>query len=123
MASSFDGHPASIAASVYRWYVARGIAPRWRPDIDAAIDRVGRPETDAERQLRWLSKQVSPVVIRLSQWYAEDDLRLLMLGKIGADQMIPVGGRADELLGEYDDWTVANRRAVRLNSAIQVDRE
>lgn len=55
-----------IAATVYKWYLSRGIKPIWDADDNAAFSmETSAKLSDEEVTLEWLSRQVSPSVTRL----------------------------------------------------------
>jgi hypothetical protein len=106
-----DNHPAPIAAAVYRWYSTRGVKCRFAPDAPGELSPIGRPETDAEGQLRWLSRGVAPVVKRLLEVYSESDLYGVLFGSLDPRLVRRRGGEEEEVLSEYDRWTVQQRSA------------
>jgi hypothetical protein len=106
LVSTMDNHPAPIAASVFRWYAARGVQCRFAPDAPGELSPIGRPETDAEGQLRWLARGVAPVVKRLLALYPESDLYGVLFKGMDPSLARQKGGGEDEILAGYDEWTV-----------------
>lgn len=106
-----DNHPAAIAAAVYRWYTARGVQCRFAPDAPGELTRIGRPGTDMERQLLWLSRQVAPVVDRLRQCYSESDLYSVLFDGASPVGLLPLDRREDNDLRGYDDWSIKERKS------------
>lgn len=114
-----DNHPAPIASRVHRWYADRGVQPRYSPDATIETETIGHKKTDTERQLRWLSKQVAPVVRRLLEWYSEDDLWDIIGGRMDPAAISQLDRGEDSELSEYDDWTTIERRSLGIVSAKQ----
>lgn len=55
-----------IAATVYKWYLSRGIKPIWFADDNTAFSmETSAKLSDEDITLQWLSRQVSPSVTRL----------------------------------------------------------
>lgn len=113
-----DNHPAPIAAAVHRWYTARGVECRFTPEIPGEIAKVGRQETDAERQIRWLSQQVAPVVSKLREWYSEDDLYSVLFEEMDPLAARLIGGEQDTSLAGYDAW-ILEQRSEPIETALQ----
>lgn len=113
-----DNHPAPIAAAVYRWYTARGVRCRFAPDAPGELTSIGRPDSDAARQLLWLSRQVAPVVNRLLGCYSESDLYAVLFGGVDAHGIQPVRSEADNELSAYDRWQ-CEREAERRSWALE----
>jgi hypothetical protein len=108
---NMDNHPTPIAAAVYRWYTARGVQCRYRPDMPGESLAVGRDETDTQRKLRWLSRQVAPVVEKLLGMYPERDLYALLFSGLDPKGMRPLDRKEDLELDAYDQWSIETRTA------------
>lgn len=72
---------------------------------------VGRPETDAARKLRWLHRQVAPVVQRLLGMYPERDLYAVIFGGLDPTGLVPLDRRGEDDLAAYDEWSIDNKLA------------
>lgn len=111
-----DNHPTPIAAAVYRWYTVRGVQCRFRPDMPGERMIIGRQETDAQRKLRWLHRQVAPVVKTLLGMYPESDLYAVLFGGLDPTGLLPVDRRQEGDLDAYDRWSI-EQRSVRVGTA------
>jgi len=47
---------------------------RYKPLGIDQLSPIPKHETDAERQLKWMRSQVSPVLMHLLEWYSREDL-------------------------------------------------
>lgn len=108
-----DNHPAPIAAAVYRWYTARGVECRFRPDAPGDLTSIGRQQSDAEVSLRWFHRSVHPVVKRLSGMYPERDLYAVLFGGLDPAGLVPLDRREDGELAGFDDWAIGQILARR----------
>lgn len=64
--------------SVHDYFQGRGVRAPWLPGNCPPLPRLRHPQTDAERQLLWLSTQVRPTVERLSGLYGVEGLRAVL---------------------------------------------
>lgn len=72
-----------IASSVWQWWAERGITPPYNhTDYRTVIYPFKQPETDVEKQLRWLREQVSPTVTRLRKQGLDD----ILISALGLDK-------------------------------------
>jgi hypothetical protein len=119
LVQTMDNHPTPIAAAVFRWYSARGVQCRFAVDAPGELAPVGRPQTDAEGQLRWLAHQVAPVAKRLLEWYSEDDLVDVILGRLGPEGLQMVRAQGEAEISAYDEWSIDRERERRQLTATQ----
>lgn len=99
---------AAIAGAVGHWYRARGVAPCYRSELDLALEPIGSAPTDAQRQLKWLSKQVAPVVKRLAWVYGMDAVLAVLASAKDPSTVLPIPSQEEESLADYDAWTIAS---------------
>jgi hypothetical protein len=102
-----DNDPEAIAASVDNWFRARGITPRYRSTLDGSLGPIGRTDTDATRQLRWLSRQVAPVAKRLEKVYGRDAVLAVLFDALDPGTVLPIEIESEVELRDYDEWTIA----------------
>jgi Replication initiation factor len=117
--TNMDNHPAPIAAAVYRWYGDRGVQCRFAPDAPVELSQIGRPETDMQGQLRWLHRQVAPVVRRLLGVYSESDLYGVLFGGLDPTGLQPLDTKEEDGESAYEAWTVSERVRSSIESAKQ----
>lgn len=103
----------AIARSVRRWFVDRGIDPRFSADAGQRLTTVARPLSDAEESLRYLYKQVTPLVMRLREWYSEAELAELIFGRATPDEVVAASKEHQDDRTAYDEWIVASERQRR----------
>lgn len=109
----------AITRSVHRWFADRGIDPRFTADSGQRLGTVARKASDAEESLRYIYKQVTPLVKRLQEWYSEDDLHDLLFGLVSPEQVRQIGDETEESDSPYEAWIVANERQRRQGNARQ----
>jgi hypothetical protein len=68
---------------------------------------IGRTDTDATRQLRWLSRQVAPVAKRLEKVYGRDAVLAVLFDALDPGTVLPIEIESEVELRDYDEWTIA----------------
>lgn len=107
-----------IARSVHRWFSDRGVDPRFAADSGHRLTTVARKPSDAEESLRYIYKQVTPLVKRLLEWYSEDDLHDVLFGLVSPETVRQIGDERSEASSPYEDWIVASGRQRLRGNAI-----
>lgn len=107
-----DNSSADIGAAVSGWFRARGITPRYQPTMAGSMGPVSTTDTDAARSLRWLGRDVRPVVARLSLVYGRDVVLAVLLGELDPSTVLPIQPEPEEELAAYDEWTIARAEEV-----------
>jgi hypothetical protein len=105
-----EGEP--IASAVRDWFRARGITPRYRSTLSGGVGPIGRPLTDARKQLIWLSEAPASVARRLVAVYGVDAVRAVLLDARDPRAVPELEVEVDDSLSAYDEWTMEQADAL-----------